>query len=197
VRHWKLALFTLATGCTTTHVVSVPPVASKYPVSASAAYVDHDGSSVTAQDYRVVAPFELVKLERSQSADFESTLQLGPELERLVVAANGDAITKLRIEATSFKSHQNVGTILGLSLGVIGSILIMRDFAVNEHQHRSRDPLFWTGTACFVTAIPLYVVGDFTRATSWQLKVSGQVVHSLPKPAPSPDPATASPPSAD
>lgn len=184
-----LALWVLATGCTATHSVTLPPLTSQYPVSASAQYVNQDGTTVGAEDYRVVSPFEIVKRDRSDSNHFRSTLQLGPEIDRLVRAANGDAVTNLRVEATSFGTHQNLGTILGVSLGIVGSVLVVQDLASGSDQDPRSNPVFWTGTACFISGAVLYLVGDYTKATSWQFHVSGQVVRSQPGPAPLSAPA--------
>jgi hypothetical protein len=184
--YWRLALLALTSGCSATHVVTLPPLESKHPVSASAAYVDRDGATVDAAGYRVVAPFQFTKQDQSGRARAESTLQLGPELDRLVKTAQGDAVTKLRVEATSFGTRQNVATILGVTLGLVGSVLLVQD-ALSKSENETRlSPVFWTGAACFGAGTVLYFVGDFSKPTRWEFRVSGQVVRALPRPTPPP-----------
>ena len=176
-----LALLALTTGCAT-NVVTLSPLDTKHPVSASAEYVDHDGAVVRAEDYEVVAPFDFAKEARTRWAHGSSELQIAPKLDGLVQAAHGDAVTNLRIQATSLSQHQNLFSIMGLGVSAVGLILLAPAISAMNDPEKSTNPMLVASTAVLAAGSALVITGELTRPTSWHFRISGQVVRARPTP---------------
>ncbi len=101
----------LLSGCyTTKNVVVVPPLETRYPVSASAEYVDPSGAIVTEQKYSVKNSFSFEKTVAAPRHDSQlAELRLESDLDRFVEASRGDAVTNLRIRATEYDAGSHEG----------------------------------------------------------------------------------------
>jgi hypothetical protein len=191
-----------AAGCyTTSNVATLEPLHTAYPVSASAQYVDGDGQIVTEREYSVVQPFSFAQqIEAPRHDSAHTALVLEPDLDRIVAANRGDAITKLQLQATGYDlgSHSSAGACkaLGWLFGVPGLLGVTAGLVAGG-DHRTTAVGIGAGVTGF--GIALYLLGaSLQTPASWQFEVSGQVVRrTMPAPAsepPHPPPALSAPP---
>jgi hypothetical protein len=189
-----------AAGCyTTTNVARLEPLHTAYPVSASAQYVDGDGQIVTENEYSVVQPFSFdQRIEAPRHGSAHTALVLQPDLDRIVAASRGDAITKLKLQAIDYDvgSHRHAAgwKQFGWLFGVTGLLGITAGVARGGDNGTVTAEVS-AGIAGF--GVALYLLGaSLQTPASWQLEVSGQVVRrTTPAPAPeSPGPPPPSPP---
>lgn len=201
MRRAQIALLLLGSGCayTTTNTVTLSPLETKYPVSASAEYLDAEGRIVAARDYKVIMPFMFPKdIDGARHAATESKLELAPALDRLVEMAEGNAITKLRVEAVSYDSGAHASAAYwrstGLHLAIAGGLLLIPGLvSLDSENEKVPMTLLPASAACFGAGALLLLLGNLAKTPSrWHFRVSGEVVHSrlvAPTPAPIPPPS--------
>ncbi len=175
-----LCLSALLAGCyTTQQTITLAPLETGYPVSASGEYVDNEGQIVTENDYEVVDNFELDKVfEAPRHQTTETSFDLRPELDALVAKSQGDAITDLKIVGYEYDpgSHGSSAglKIVGWSFGVMGASFVGLGLAIDE------DPVtngIVTMGAVFAGAgaLCLLIGGVADDPSHWKFKVSGHV----------------------
>jgi hypothetical protein len=168
----------LSTGCyTTTHVVSVAPLKTKYPVSASGQFLDEQGAVVTEDNYKVVAPFEFdQRIEAPRHETTETQLKLEANLDRILAENRGDAMTDVSIVATDYDpgSHGSAAgwKILGWTFGLSGATCMAVGAGTED-----AGPLVAVGGVFLgvgVLGFALSALADDPAA--WTVEVKGNVV---------------------
>jgi hypothetical protein len=156
----------------------VTPLDTKYPVSASGAFVDSSGSIVDSKQYASVKSFEF---ERTVSAprhsETEARLALEPELDALVNQSGGDAVTELKIEGIDYQPGSHYTSALwkqwGWMFGVTGATFLVVG-AANEDLRGSFVP---AGAVIAGIGALGFVFGAVANdPAEWKFKVSGHVV---------------------
>lgn len=173
--------FVLATsGCyTTSNVVTMGQLRTKYPVSASGQYVDASGTVVTENEYEVVKPFEFERsIEAERHEDTETELKLQPALDEFLAQAQGDAVTDMKIYATEYDTGSHGSSagwkIMGWSFGLTGATFLVTGAAVGDEMGGT----FMTLGAVFAgVGLGSYLLGlTANDPTAWKLHVTGNVV---------------------
>lgn len=196
-----LLVLLACTGCyTTKHVVTVAPLETRFPVSASGQYFDASGSIVGAKGYAVRQPFAFDRVVQAPRHDTtETRLSLESDLEQLVAASGGDAVTDLKIEGTSYDpgSHYSSArwSYLGWTFGLIGGAAV----GVGLAEDSLRDKVIPAGAVCLGISALGFVLGAATNdPAAWTFRVSGNVVKrrdgtpavaEIPAPTPTPAPS--------
>lgn len=184
-RSLAVALALLATpGCyTTANVVAVPSLETAYPVSASSSYVSADGAIVRKDDYRAVEPFAFEQaVESPRHARTKTVLRLEPELDRLVAASKGDAITNLRIEPLDydFGSHESAAKVSHagwiFAIGGAGALSVGALAAANSDGDNARVGLTLGGMFAGASAACFIVAALLRQPATWRYSVTGRVV---------------------
>lgn len=172
------ALLFASTGCyTTRNLVTMEPLETKFPVSASAQFVDESGAIVDEEGYETVKPFRFERTyEVPRHSDGSAGIELEPELERIVAAAGGDAITELKIEGVNYDSgsHGSAASwkIFGWTMSITGAALIATGAALD-----AGDALYPVGGVILGVGVASFLLSLTTQdPAKWQLQVSGQVV---------------------
>lgn len=170
------ALFT--TGCyTTTHVVNVTPLKTKYPVSASGQFLDESGAIVTEDGYTVVSAFDFNRqLEAPRHATTTTRLELEDELNRILSEKQGDAMTDVRIVATDYDpgSHGSAAgwKIMGWTFGLSGATLMAVGAGAED-----ATPLLAVGGVLLGVGVLSYALSGVTDDPAiWTVQVKGNVV---------------------
>lgn len=167
-------------GCyTTTNVVTVKPLRTKYPVSASAQYVDANGDIVTDEHYDVVESFQFEKrVEVRIHEEDETMLQLEADLDRILAEHRGDALTQVSIAGTDYDpgSHSSAATwkLMGWTFGLMGAATLGLGLAVDEEP---RTILLTMGGVFLGVGVASYLLSGVTNDPAvWSLQVNGNVV---------------------
>lgn len=190
------ALLLATTGCyTTSNVVTMPPLRTDFPVSASGQYVDGDGDIVEEDGYEDVSTFTIERTyEVSRHGEGRIEAELEPELQRIVEKAGGDAITNLEITAVEYDSgsHNSAAgwKIFGWTMGLSGGLIAGTGALVGGD---AADVLYPVGGVLLGVGVVGYLLSfTTTDPAQWQMQVSGQVVRrkgsARPEPAPEPAP---------
>lgn len=163
---------------TTANTVSLTPLKTKYPVSASGQYLTNDGALVTEDDYEIIESFEFQKeIAAPRHEQKESRLELEPELDRVLAQHSGDAITQLSISATQYDegSHASAASwkVLGWSFGITGATLML----VGASSDDTGTSLLTIGGVFLGMGVASYLLSYTANdPATWQLAVTGQVV---------------------
>jgi hypothetical protein len=175
-----------ATGCyRTTNVATLAPLHTAYPVSASPQYIDRSGAIVTESDYQVVQPFAFSRIvEAARHSETVTALAFEPDLDRIMNASKGDAITGMKIAATDYNigSHGTSAAwkILGWTFGLTGGALAVTGLAVGDDQETGTKigtNLVVVGGVTAGVGVLSYLLGAaLGEPARWQLEVSGKVV---------------------
>lgn len=193
-----LGLLVAVNGCTTTNVVTLSPLRTSYPVSASPAYIEGDGTIVKETQYQVVKPFKFTREVKGPRHDqTETQLNIEPDLDRFVAQAQGNAVTRLRVAATQYSSgsHLSSGALKhmgwGFSLG--GTMLLGLGIGIEVDGSLKNTPVIWgAGGALVGIGALCFVFGALANDPSvWRLQVSGNVVRrdgGAPPPPRPPEP---------
>lgn len=193
----RLGAAVLLTGCyTTTNVATLAPLHTAYPVSASAQYVDPHGEIVSDENYEVVQPFSFTRNVEAPTHGARLTpLAFEPDLDRIVSASHGDAITHMKIGAQNYDvgSHPTSASwkILGWLFGLTGATFAVTGALMDDGSETGQrlGPAFvTTGVVTAGFGVVSYLIGAaLNRPAVWQLEVSGKVVkRTAPAPAPLP-----------
>lgn len=183
-----VALVVLATqGCyTTASIVSVPPLETAYPVSASSSYVSAEGTIVRKEQYRTIEPFAFEQaVESPRHARTKSVLRLQPELDRVVTSSKGDAITNLRIEPIDydFGSHESAAKAsLGgwvFAIGGAGALSVGALAAAKSDGDTARAGLTLGSMFAGAGAASFMVAALLRQRTTWRYWVTGRVVKQV------------------
>jgi hypothetical protein len=193
-----LGLLVAASGCTTTNVVTLSPLRTTYPVSASSAYVESDGTIVKETQYQVVKPFKFTReVQGPRHQQTQSQLTLEPALDRIVAQAQGDAVTRVRIAADRYSSgsHTSSGVfkVMGWTFSLLGTAVLGLAAGVQAlGRSESTAPIWGTGGAIVGVGALFFVFGSLANDPSmWSLQVSGNVVQrngGAPRPPRPPQP---------
>lgn len=174
------ATFAAAAGCyTTTNTVTLAPLRTHYPVSASPQYVDAQGKIVTDEEYDVVQSFEFErKVEAPRHDDTESSLKLEAELDRALAQSNGDAITEMSVYASDYDpgSHGSAAgwKIMGWTFGLTGLTFVGLGAAMDSDVSGT---FFVVGGVMAGLGAVSYLLGSAANdPATWTLNVKGQVV---------------------
>jgi hypothetical protein len=179
----------LVAGCyATSNVATLDPLHTAYPVSASVQYVDGDGHIVTEREYSVVQSFSLTqRIQAPRHGSARTALVLQPDLDRIVAANRGEAITKFRLQAIDYDigshGHAAAWKQLGWLFGVTGLLGATAGLAAGG-DHRALSAGIGAGVAG--SGLAMYLLGAALQTpASWQFEVSGEVVRrTMPAPAP-------------
>jgi len=172
-----------AAGCshTTTHSVTLPQLQTRYPVSASASYLDGD-EIVLRPKSALVKKFELKRTLSAPIHDTtETTLSLGPELDRIVEERGGRAITNLRIEAVKYDpGAQRSAALLkngGTGFAITGGICLGVGM-LSEPDGGTRKVFVPTGAVFAGLGAFLWflAITATTEPSKWHFRVTGEVV---------------------
>lgn len=168
------------TGCyTTSNVVTMAPLKTDFPVSASGQYVDGSGDIVEESEYEDLAPFTIERTyEVPRHSEGHTTLELEPELQRIVRQAGGDAITDLKIEAVEYDSGSHGSAagwkIFGWSMSITGGLLLGTGAALGGD---AGDILYPIGGVTLGIGVASFLLSLTTNdPAKWQMQVTGQVV---------------------
>ena len=184
----SLVLATLLLGASacayeTTSVVRIPTVDTAYPVSSSRHYVEAWGAIVRDTEYKVVDRFQFEKTVESPRHDAaDSTLRLGPEIDRIIRKANGDAVTGLTIDAVSYDpgSHstaafwKNVGWVFT----PIGAVFIGAGVGWADEGDKDRSSSLYAvgGSFAAIGVLSFLLAAVLRSPATWCYQVSGQIV---------------------
>lgn len=182
-----------SSGCyTTANTVTVPQLETTYPVSASSSYVNSQGTIVRKQEYRALPPFAFEKtVSAPRHAETKTVLRLEPELDRLIAASKGDAITDLRIEPIDydFGSHDSAARVSHagwtFAIGGAGALTIGGLAAASSNGEDARIGLTIGAVFAGASAACFVVAASLRQPATWRYWVTGRVVketRSLPPP---------------
>lgn len=181
----------MLSGCyTTTNTVTVAPLKTGYPVSASGQYIDAQGQLVTEGQYEVVNSFEFDRrVEAPRHESKESDLALEPELDRLVKQHRGDAVTDLKIVGTEYDtgSHGSAAgwKVLGWTFGLTGATFVVLGAALDDGD-TGGGTLMGVGAVFAGLGLVSYLLSYTTDdPASWNIHVQGNVIKRGTTPAPS------------
>ena len=167
-------------GCyTTTNVATLGPLHTNYPVSASSQYVDKSGSIVTEKDYEVVQSFSFHHdVDAALHQKTLTVLALEPDLDKIMSAIEGDAITQMKVQAIDYdtgSSYQSAGMKLtGWTLGFAGLTIVALGVGIGSDEGGTVTKV---GAVITGLGVASYVIGSVLRLpASWRLDVSGNVV---------------------
>lgn len=184
----------LTTGCyTTKNVVAVAPLETKYPVSASGAFVDSSGGVVDQKQYTVVAPFSFERtVETPRHSTTETRFELEPELNRIVSQQGGDAVTDLKIEGVGYDNGSHSSAAFwkqwGWGFGITGGTLLL----VGAADADLRGTMVPAGAiVAGIGALGFVFAAVANDPAAWKFKVSGNVVKRAGTAPASVDPAAA------
>jgi len=190
----------VTTGCyTTQNVVTMSPLETRYPVSASGQYVDGSGAVVNDDQYQVERPFSFEKTVTSPRHETtEAPLKLEPELDRIMAQGQGDAITNLKVEAVNY-DHGSHGSaagwkIMGWSFALTGGTFLAVGAASSND--KIRDVFVPVGAVTAGIGALCFLFGATAQTpAAWQFRVSGQVVSNKAGVAPATAPSSGAAPS--
>jgi hypothetical protein len=173
-----------APGCyTTSNVVSLPPLETAYPVSASSSYVSSEGTIVEKDGYRALPSFAFEKAVQSpRHAETSTVLRLEPDLDRLVKASGGDAITNLRIEPIDYDSgsHDSAArtnhTGWVFAIGGLGALSVGGLAAAHSDGDNARMGLAIGGAFAGAGAVCFVVAALMRQPATWRYWVTGRIV---------------------
>jgi hypothetical protein len=195
----------LLNGCyTTKNVVVVPPLDTRYPVSASGQFVDANGAIVTEQQYSVKNSFSFERTVAGPRHDSRlAELRLESDLDRFVAANRGDAVTNLRIRASEYDagSHETSARLqlAGWGLGLTGGALVAVGASLDNEGLGTA--FLASGGVMAGLGILSFVFGVAAdEPAKWHLQVSGDVVQakaSVDVPPTETQPAPGAAPSTD
>lgn len=202
-RDLALALVACATtGCyRTQNIVTMEPLDTKAPVSASGQYVDREGRLITETQYQVVSNFSFertMEVPRHKKATVE--LELEREIDRIVADAEGDAVTDFKIEGTKYDSGAHNAAAswknMGWAFGISGAALIVTGLAINDPDINAIF-LPMGGVFAGLGAVSFGLSFTARKPAAWHFNIAGNVVSqgggTSPEPsAPAPDPDGAS-----
>jgi hypothetical protein len=163
----------------TTNVVTMAPLRTAYPVSASSQYVDDGGRLVTAKDYEVVHAFSFhQQVEAGLHHKTVTALAFEPDLDRIMSTAGGDAITGMKVQAIDYDTGSNYPSagmkLTGWTLGFAGLTIIALGIGIGEEEGTTVTKV---GAVVAGAGVVSYLIGRaLRRPASWQLDVSGNVV---------------------
>ncbi len=182
----RLGAVVLLSGCyTTTNVATLAPLHTAYPVSASGQYVDQHGEIVSDDSYEIVQPFSFTRnVEAPTHGARVTTLAFEPDLDRIVNASHGDAITHMKIGAQNYDvgSHPSSASwkILGWLCGLTGATFVVAGALADggsEAGHGAGPAFVTIGVVTASVGVVSYLIGAaLNRPAVWQLEVSGKVV---------------------
>jgi hypothetical protein len=187
---WAGFLVTAAAslGCyKTVNTVTIEPLKTDYPVSASGQYVDEIGDILTDEDYVIVKPFTLHRTVESPRHESSVTpLGLKADLDQVVAQWRGDAVIDLKVEATGYESGSHAASSVFQALGWtgvgLGGVILVGGLA--SHGNRA-DGATGAGAATIGVGLGLWLLGvAINGPTRWQLDVSGRVVKRASKAEP-------------
>ncbi|HEX2734712.1 MAG TPA: hypothetical protein VHM70_24070 [Polyangiaceae bacterium] len=168
----------LLSGCyTTTNVVTMTPLKTKYPVSASGQYLDANGAIVTEDNYQVLKEFDFQKqVESPRHETTETRLKLEADLDRILAEQHGDALTDVKIVATQYDpgSHGSAAgwKIMGWSFGVTGATLMVAGASIDDG-----GPLIGVGGVVLGVGVLSYALSALANDPAvWTFQVKGNVV---------------------
>jgi hypothetical protein len=171
---------TAVAGCyTTTNVATLGPLHTRYPVSASSQYVDQSGGIVTEKDYEVVQSFSFHHdVDAALHQKTLTVLALEPDLDKIMGAIDGDAITQMRVQAIDYdsgSSYQSAGMKLtGWTLGIAGLTVVALGVGIGSDEGGT---VTRVGAVITGLGVASYIIGSvLRRPASWRLDVSGNVV---------------------
>jgi hypothetical protein len=190
----------LISGCayTTTDTVTLSPLHTKYPVSASPEYVAVSGEVVRRKDYDILSTFDLHRTIPGATHETTTTsLELDSDVDRLVAASGGDAVTDMKIESVDYDrgSHRSAATwkLVGWTFAIASTPLFIGGLVADS----SRDQTILVTSGAGVLALgALSYLMSFTTSEppAWRFEVSGQTVRRKP---PAPSPAPPAPPASE
>jgi hypothetical protein len=184
-RSLGVALVLLAVpGCyRTANVASLPPLETAYPVSASSSYVSSEGAIVRKTDYRALPSFAFEKaLKSPRHTQTNAALRLEPELDRLVAASGGDAITNLRVEPIDydFGSHDSAARASHagwvFAIGGLGALSVGGLAAAHSDGDNARIGLTIGSAFAGASAVCFVVAALMREPATWRFWVTGRVV---------------------
>lgn len=200
----------LASGCvTSTSIVHLDPMQTRYPVSASGQYLDSRGQVVKPGEYRSLRSF---KLDRSVDVPAGTTaavpLDIQADLDRLVDSTGGDAVTNVTLQATSFVPEGHASVALWQSLGTLG-LVFGGPFALVGGAAIATDPqlrhdsqmiaMGAVGTAVAALGVAALLTASHRRSTTpnhWNVHIEGDVVQRNSAEPSAASAAASAPPSA-
>jgi hypothetical protein len=122
-----LAPLTLASlaGCATAHRVSVTPIDTPFPVSASPSWVDARGEVVSTEASVELSTFaHALEVEAPAFQTTSTKLDLAPRLAGEVAEAHGEAVTELAIAAFPYRTEAYTNASGWAQLGLGGLLLV-------------------------------------------------------------------------
>lgn len=191
----------LIAGCayTTTDTVTLSPLHTKYPVSASPEYVSTSGKLVRPKDYDVLTTFNLHRTIRGSGTHETTTssLELDSDVDRLVAASGGDAVTEMKIEGVDYDRGSHRSSASWKLVGWTFAITSVPFFIGGIAAESSRDQTILVASGAGILGIGLltYLMSfTTTEPPAWQFEISGRTVRHKPPAVPPPEaPATPSP----
>ena len=171
---------------TTNNIVTMKALETRFPVSASSAYIDGDGATVTADDYAVARTFTFERtVEGARHEDTETALRLEGDLNRLVASTHGDAIVGLRVAATSYETGSQSAAAIAKDVGwcavSAGSPLVLVGIPTAASGKEHSGELLAVGSGMVGVGLIAFLIGALARhPTVWHLQVSGAVIQRKP-----------------
>lgn len=176
-----VTLAAASTGCyRTSNTVTLEPLETKVPVSASGQYVDAQGKIVNEAQYEVVDSFQFEQQVRAPRHDkTETKLDIDEEIDSIVAQAGGQAVTDLRIEATGYDSgsHEPAAMwkqmgwmFLGTGAGLFVVGVAANDPEVNDVMYPAAAVFAGLGGVSFALSLTA------RKPTEWTFSVGGNVV---------------------
>jgi hypothetical protein len=172
-----LAAMALGLGCArSTNDVQILPVSTSRPVSLSDQYIDAQGNTVTAEQYRQVKSFSFGKeVEVPHHRSRLTTLDLSGDLEQVIRETGADALTNTRIEALDYDTGSHGSKFVwkgaGWTFAGGGATLLLVGGAAES------SGLATFGITMIGAGVVSYVIGaTHKKPTRWRFQVRGDAV---------------------
>jgi hypothetical protein len=180
----------LAQGCAwSANTVPMDSLQTSFPVSASSKYLDANGNVIAPDQYQTVRSFQIHRTVKVKSAaPVVAPLELEEELDGLVTAAGGEAITNMTLQAQAYKAEGHYGANGWQALGWLGILIggptlgLSAMFDNGDHKHFNESGFYpWYGVGAGVLAMGLVsmAVASSRRAAQpnvWEIAIEGQIV---------------------
>lgn len=180
------------TGCMyeTRSTVRIPVLDIAYPVSASPHYVKADGAIVRDAEYKVVERFQFQQtVESPHHGTSDVTLRLGPDIDRIIEQAHGDAVTRLTIDAVSYETGSHGAAAFWKNMAwiftPIGASFIGAGIGWDQAGDRDRAASLYAVGSAFagIGVLSIVIATVLHRPATWRYEVSGQVVKVVAEPS--------------
>ncbi len=171
----------LVTGCyATQNRVTLAPLETKRPVSASSAYVDADGRVVSKDQYTLIRPFTFERaVTGERHSETVTALDVEREIDQLLGETHADAATQVTVTAVDYDSGSHTSAANWKWAGWLfeANAAVLFAYGVTADTHDQRVVCYGAGGVVAGIGVLSYLVSFLQDDPStWRFRVEGQLV---------------------